>query len=124
MKRRSSTVVLGLLQTACSPNPEANLKKTLRAAERAAKDGAQILCTQELFRSQNFCQSEDNKYFALAEPSPLERVTKAPQKIGRFLELPASNRTPSTRERRFAPSIAAPRLNGSARRTATMSGMY
>jgi N-carbamoylputrescine amidase len=46
------------------------LKKTLRAAERAAKDGAQIICTQELFRSEYFCQSEDHKYFRLAEPVP------------------------------------------------------
>ncbi|TMP99314.1 MAG: carbon-nitrogen hydrolase [Verrucomicrobia bacterium] len=70
MTRRPSSVVLGLVQTACSPDPGANLKKTLRAAERAAKAGAQIICTQELFRSQYFCQSEDHKYFALAEPVP------------------------------------------------------
>jgi N-carbamoylputrescine amidase len=71
MKRvSSSTVRLGLLQTGCSADPEANLKKTLAAAERAAKDGAQIICTQELFRTQYFCQSEDHKYFALAEPIP------------------------------------------------------
>ncbi len=70
MKRASSTVVLGLLQTRCSPDPSANLEKTLRAAERAARDGAQIICTQELFRSQYFCQSEDHENFALAEPIP------------------------------------------------------
>src|SRR5437660_11168235 len=70
MKRSSSTVALGLLQIRCSPDPDANLKKTLRAAERAAKAGAQIICTQELFRWQYFCQSEDHKYFKLAEPIP------------------------------------------------------
>ena len=71
MKRPSSaSVVLGLLQTRCSPDPGANLKKTLRAAERAARDGAQIICTQELFRSQYFCQSADHKYFRLAETIP------------------------------------------------------
>jgi N-carbamoylputrescine amidase len=66
----SASVVLGLLQTRCSPDPVANLKKTLRAAERAARDGAQIICTQELFRSQYFCQSADHKYFRLAETIP------------------------------------------------------
>ena len=71
MKRLSSaTVVLGLVQTRCSPDPDSNLKKTLRAAERAARDGAQIICTQELFRSQYFCQSADHKYFRLAERIP------------------------------------------------------
>src|SRR5436190_3464688 len=71
MKRPSSaTVVVGLVQTRCSHDPDANLKKTLRAAERAARDGAQIICTQELFRSQYFCQSADHKYFRLAETIP------------------------------------------------------
>jgi N-carbamoylputrescine amidase len=71
MKRPSSaTVVLGLVQTRCSPDPDANLKRTLRAAERAARDGAQIICTQELFRSLYFCQSADHQYFRLAETIP------------------------------------------------------
>src|SRR5438046_5965514 len=72
MKRTppSATVTIGLLQTACSPEPAANLKKTLAAAERAAKQGAKIICTQELFRSEYFCQAEDHKYFQLAEPIP------------------------------------------------------
>src|SRR5207237_7475410 len=70
MKRSSSTVALALLQTRCSPDPEANLKKTLRAAERAAGAGAQIICTHELFLSRYFCQSEHHKYFALAQPIP------------------------------------------------------
>src|ERR1051325_3444714 len=71
MKNRSSSVVhVGLIQTSCSANPAANLKKTLAAAERAAKQGAQIICTQELFRSQYFCQSEDHKFFKLAEKIP------------------------------------------------------
>ncbi len=68
--RKSNIVTLGLLQHACSPKPESNLKKTLGLAERAAKDGAKIICTQELFASQYFCQSEDHQYFQLAERIP------------------------------------------------------
>ncbi len=63
-------VTLGLLQHACSANPAENLKKTLALAEKAAKQGAQIICTQELFRSQYFCQSEDHENFKLAESIP------------------------------------------------------
>jgi N-carbamoylputrescine amidase len=63
-------VKVGLIQAACSPHPAANLEQTLAAVDRAARDGAQIICTQELFRSQYFCQSEDYKYFQLAEPIP------------------------------------------------------
>jgi len=64
------SVNVGLIQVACSPDPAANLEKTLAAADSAARDGAQILCTQELFRSQYFCQSEDYAHFQLAEPIP------------------------------------------------------
>jgi N-carbamoylputrescine amidase len=63
-------VKIGLLQTACSPDPAANLKRTLAAARRAIKQGARIICTQELFRSQYFCQTEDHRNFQLAEPIP------------------------------------------------------
>jgi N-carbamoylputrescine amidase len=66
----SQVVTLGLLQTACAAHPEANLRRTLALAERAARAGAQIICTQELFRSRYFCQSEDHKNFSLAERIP------------------------------------------------------
>jgi len=71
MKRPASSVIkLGLLQTDVSASPDANLKKTVALIERAAKSGAQIICTQELFRSQYFCQSEDHANFKLAEKIP------------------------------------------------------
>jgi N-carbamoylputrescine amidase len=80
-------VKVGLIQSACSPDPAANLATTLAAAERAARDGAQIICTQELFRSQYFCQSEDYQHFQLAEPIPgptteaLQQMAKASQAV-------------------------------------------
>ena len=52
------------------PDPEANLKKTLELAEQAVKQGAQIICTQELFRSYYFCQEENHENFKLAESIP------------------------------------------------------
>ncbi len=84
MKRTTAatTVCLGLLQTACSPSPEKNLRLTLSRVEHAARNGAQIICTQELFRSQYFCQSEDHANFKLAEPIP-GPSTAAFQKLAR-----------------------------------------
>jgi N-carbamoylputrescine amidase len=67
-----ATVTLGLLQHACGADPAMNLGKTLALAERAAKRGANIICTPELFRSQYFCQSEDHAHFQLAESIPGE----------------------------------------------------
>jgi N-carbamoylputrescine amidase len=65
-----SKVTLALLQHACAADPSANLEKTLALAERAARRGAQIVCTQELFRSRYFCQSEAYGNFGLAETIP------------------------------------------------------
>jgi len=79
---RTSKITIGLIQSACSSDPAANVRKTLAAARRAAKDGAQIICTQELFRSQYFCQSEDHANFALAEPIP-GPTTQELQKLAR-----------------------------------------
>src|ERR1017187_5992203 len=71
MKRAASSIVkLGLIQTSVSASPAANLKKTVALIERAAKSGAKIICTQELFRSRYFCQSEDHANFKLAEKIP------------------------------------------------------
>ncbi len=89
MKRSasSSAIKLGLIQTDVSANPDANLKKTIALIERAAKSGAQIICTQELFRSQYFCQSEDHKNFELAEKIPgvstaaLQKIAKKHQVV-------------------------------------------
>ena len=78
----SSIIKVGLIQTACSQDPKVNLAKTLAATERAAKQGAKIICTQELFRSQYFCQSEDHDYFKLAESIP-GPSTEAFQKIAK-----------------------------------------
>lgn len=82
MKRYTSTVKLGLLQSRAIPDPKANLQHTLALAERAARDGAQIICTQELFRSQYFCQNEDYEQFKLAEPIP-GPSTEAFQKLAK-----------------------------------------
>jgi N-carbamoylputrescine amidase len=67
---KTRSVTLGLLQHACGPDPEENLRLCLEAGAQAAKNGANILCTQELVCSQYFCQSEEHRYFDLAEPIP------------------------------------------------------
>jgi N-carbamoylputrescine amidase len=73
---------VGLIQATASDEPEDNLAKTLRLAGEAAQRGAQIICTQELFRSQYFCQSEDYDNFRLAESIP-GPSTDAFQKLAR-----------------------------------------
>ncbi len=63
-------VTLALVQMRCSAEPRENLAKALAKTAEAADRGAQIVCLQELFTSQYFCQIEDHKYFQLAEEIP------------------------------------------------------
>ena len=61
---------VGLIQMACSRDPNENLAKAEWRIREAAGNGAQIICVQELFRSQYFCREEKAELFDLAEPIP------------------------------------------------------
>jgi N-carbamoylputrescine amidase len=65
-----TTVTLGLVQHRCDVQPGVNMQKAIEGVRQAAARGAQIVCLQELFRSQYFCQVEDHRFFDLAEPIP------------------------------------------------------
>jgi len=78
-----SKVKIGLLQTWADTDPEANLRRMLALANAAADQGAQIISTQELFRSPYFCQSEDHANFALAEEIPDGPSTRAFAELAR-----------------------------------------
>jgi N-carbamoylputrescine amidase len=71
---------IGLVQLSCSPDPDANLQKAVERVREAGRNGAQIICLPELFRTQYFCQREDPALFDLAEPIPgptTEAMSKA-----------------------------------------------
>ena len=61
---------IGLIQMACSVDPNENLAKAEWRIREAAGKGAQIICVQELFRSQYFCREERADLFDLAESIP------------------------------------------------------
>ena len=66
------TVTVGLLQMQASPEPQVNLERAVDGIRGAARQGAQIICLQELFTSRYFCQTEDHRFFELAETVPAE----------------------------------------------------
>ena len=66
------TFRIGVVQMVCSDKPAENLAKACEFVRAAAREGAQVICLPELFRSRYFCQSEDHANFALAEPVPGE----------------------------------------------------
>jgi N-carbamoylputrescine amidase len=61
---------VGLVQMSCALDPNENFEKAQWKIREAAARGAQIICLQELFRSQYFCREENHDLFALAETIP------------------------------------------------------
>jgi N-carbamoylputrescine amidase len=63
MKRASAQCrKLGLLQTACSPEPRSEPEKTLALANAPPGKARKSSAPRNLFRSQYFCQSEDHEF--------------------------------------------------------------
>jgi N-carbamoylputrescine amidase len=82
---RDSKFKIGLVQTKCSPNPEANLQRAITGIREAAAKGAEIVCLQELFRSQYFCREENAELFNLAESIPgpsTEAISSVAKSLG------------------------------------------
>jgi N-carbamoylputrescine amidase len=77
---------VGLIQMSCSLDPSENLAKAEARIQEAAKRGAQIICLQELFRSQYFCREENADLFELAEAVP-GPSTEALSKLARSLNV-------------------------------------
>src|SRR5713101_246067 len=82
----SEKFTVGLIQMSCSLDPNENLAKAESRAREVAGRGAQIICLQELFRSQYFCREENAELFALAEPIP-GPSTEAFSKLARELKV-------------------------------------
>lgn len=77
---KARVIRVGLVQMAASPDKRANLDKALEAVGEAAARGADLVCLQELFATEYFCQTEDAALFDLAEPIPgpsIDRIAEA-----------------------------------------------
>ena len=85
--RRDSKFRIGLVQMACSPDPNINLERTIGKIREAASQGAEIVCLQELFRSQYFCREENADLFVLAETLPGDHPRRALSKIAAELKI-------------------------------------
>jgi N-carbamoylputrescine amidase len=82
----NKTVKIGLVQMKCSQDIQGNFDKAVDMIKVAAKGGAQIVCTQELFKSPYFPQTEDWRAVDLSE-----EVGENSPTILRLSELAAEN---------------------------------
>ena len=79
---------LGLIQMRCDAEPARNLKHCVDLIKEAAKRGADVICTPELFLSHYVCQSTDLRNFDLAEPIPgptTERLGPLAKALGKVI---------------------------------------
>ena len=67
---QQTSVRVAVIQLRATAVPQVNLEATIARIHAAADQGAQIICTQELFLTPYFCQTEDHAHFALAESIP------------------------------------------------------
>ena len=74
------TVNIGLIQMSCGDEIQGNYRRALENIRKAADQGANIVCLQELFKSRYFCQSVDSKLFGLAEP--VDQSSPTVQQLG------------------------------------------
>lgn len=72
----SKPYTIGIVQMSMKPEPEANMRRAEELLRAAKKQGVQVACLPELFRSYYFCQSENHDYFTLAEPLPGETTRR------------------------------------------------
>lgn len=59
-----------LVQTKWTGDKESMIKANVALARRAAEEGAQVLCFQELFYGPYFCQVQEPEYFSYTESIP------------------------------------------------------
>jgi N-carbamoylputrescine amidase len=63
-------ISIAAIQSACTSDIEKNVENAVQAVGRAAEQGVELVCLQELFSGPYFCQSEDHQHFQLAESIP------------------------------------------------------
>lgn len=91
-------MTIGLIQMSIGTRPDDNLQRAAEMIQKAAAQGARVICLPELFRSRYFCQREDVAQFDLAEtvPGPTTRTLgELAQKEGVVIIAPVFERRAS-----------------------------
>lgn len=84
-ENRAPTRRVGVVQMRCEPDHARNLRHAQDAIADAAREGAEVVCLPELFRTPYLCQSEDPSRFDWAEPIPgpsTEQLSKQASDLG------------------------------------------
>src|SRR5512147_2396119 len=81
-----------LLQATWTGDKESMIQKHEGFAHEAAKQGAQVMCFQELFYGPYFCQVQDTQYYSYTELIPdgptTQRFCSVAKELGMVMVLP------------------------------------
>jgi N-carbamoylputrescine amidase len=92
---KSRVLSVGLVQAKVGRDKAETVENTAERVREAARRGAKLVCLQELFASEYFCQSEDHERFALAESIPgptTEAMAKVAKETGVSIVVPLFER--------------------------------
>ena len=78
-----TTVKAALVQVAWTGDKDSMVAKHVQYIEQAAKQGAQVMCLQELFYGPYFCQVQDTKHYSYTEKIPDGPTTKLMQELAK-----------------------------------------
>jgi N-carbamoylputrescine amidase len=79
----ANVVRAAIVQTEWTGDKDSMIKKNADYAREAAKQGAQVMCFQEIFYGPYFCQVQENEHFDYAEPIPNGPTTKLMQDLAK-----------------------------------------
>ena len=79
----SRLVRAALLQATWTGGKNSMIEKHVDYVEKAAKEGTQVMCFQELFYGPYFCQLQDPQFYDLAEKIPNGPTTQLFQEVAR-----------------------------------------
>jgi len=79
----ANVVRAAIVQTEWTGDKGSMIDKNVEYARRAAQQGAQVMCFQELFYGPYFCQVQDNEYFEYAELIPDGPTTRLMQDVAK-----------------------------------------
>lgn len=87
MSKERRIVRAALLQATWTGDKESMIEKHIDYARKAAQQGAQVMCFQELFYGPYFCQVQDPQFFSYTEEIPDGPTTKRMQELAKELNM-------------------------------------
>ncbi len=90
-----TTVRAAVIQAHANMPKQEAVDKHVELIAKAAADGAEVTCLQEIFHGPYFCAEQDPKWYATAEPEDgptVTRMREVAKQHGMVLIVPATRR--------------------------------